>query len=106
MTAPDLSARLVEAEKPLVDLLLEGAEDLTPYCLGDEASPMIHCALPATLNRAAARIKALEEAQTLIGDLAAKGADKAGCDGWRAQEMCRQIVQILARAALPDTGEG
>lgn len=26
---------------------------------------------------------------------AKRGADKAGCDGWRAQEMCRQIVQLL-----------
>lgn len=31
----------------------------------------------------------------LIHDLAKRGADKAGCDGWRAQEMCRQI-QTLA----------
>lgn len=29
---------------------------------------------------------------------AKRGADKAGCDGWRAQEMCRQIVQLLEKA--------
>ena len=28
--------------------------------------------------------------------LAQEGADKAGCDGWRAQEKCRQIAHILS----------
>lgn len=52
------------------------------------------------------------DALRLVRELATKGADKAGCDGWRAQEMCRQIVQLLERAALsapqaaPGEGEG
>jgi len=36
-----------------------------------------------------------------------RGADKAGCDGWRAQEMCRQIVQLLEPlTAAPVREEG
>lgn len=37
--------------------------------------------------------------------LAEHGANKAGCDGWRAQEMCRQIVPLL-QALLPPQGSG
>lgn len=35
------------------------------------------------------------EKTTLAHTLAERGADKAGCDGWRAQEMCRQIADLL-----------
>lgn len=40
-------------------------------------------------------------------DQAKRGADKAGCDGWRSQEMCRQIVQLLEPlTAAPVREEG
>ena len=32
---------------------------------------------------------------TAAHDRAKRGADKAGCDGWRAKELCRQIEQLL-----------
>jgi len=38
------------------------------------------------------------EAVRVALDQARRGADKAGCDGWRAQEMCRQIAQLLEKA--------
>lgn len=38
------------------------------------------------------------ELLTVAHDQAKRGADKAGCDGWRAQEMCRQIGQLLDKA--------
>lgn len=34
--------------------------------------------------------------------LAVRGRDQEGCDSWRAQEMCRQIVPLLQ--ALSSTG--
>ena len=37
--------------------------------------------------------------------LATEGADKAGCDGWRSQEKCRQIVQVLTKSLRPQTAE-
>lgn len=46
-----------------------------------------------------------DETTILIRELASRGADKAGCDGWRAQEMCRQIVQIIDRQARATGGE-
>jgi hypothetical protein len=38
------------------------------------------------------------ESLTVALDQAKRGADKAGCDGWRAQEMCRQIVPLIESA--------
>jgi hypothetical protein len=42
------------------------------------------------------------EAETLevIRQMASRGFRQAGCDGWRAQEMCRQIEALIA-SSLP-----
>ncbi len=49
----------------------------------------------------------VREALEVALSQAKRGADKAGCDGWRAQEMCRQIVPLIEKslAALSDGGE-
>ena len=43
----------------------------------------------------------MADAMKLVLELAKAGADKAGCDGWRAQQKCRQIVELLERASPP-----
>jgi len=48
------------------------------------------------------------DALRLVRFLAAKGAERAGCNGWRAEALCRQIVEIIDGAApespLPEGG--
>ena len=47
------------------------------------------------------QLRQLSKLETLLAvalDQANRGADKAGCDGWRAQEMCRQIALLLTEA--------
>lgn len=43
----------------------------------------------------------MAEGMKLALELAREGADKAGCDGWRAQEKCRQIIPLLEDALTP-----
>lgn len=44
------------------------------------------------------RVRVAVEALTVARSQAERGADKAGCDGWRSQEMCRQIVPLIDQA--------
>jgi hypothetical protein len=69
----------------------------------DEIVPIDHTPSPALVEdyRRYLEIKVgqdplvnLIKRMNLIHEMATRGADKAGCDDWRAQEMCRQIVKI------------
>ena len=49
---------------PAVDLaaaLREGADGLTPYCVGDAEAPYINVELPAYLRQAASALSSLQE---------------------------------------------
>lgn len=92
-------AALTSEPQPVSDHYKLGAESGAgwdcPRCSGDCAGanpPVLDCPL---INAEPQPLQGGEVTRSIL-DLATKGADKAGCDGWRAQEMCRQIVALLS----------
>ncbi|UTC28071.1 hypothetical protein GURKE_00390 [Brevundimonas phage vB_BpoS-Gurke] len=67
-----------------------------PYLYGlRRAGPIQHKATSSGPEKA---LGAAMEALLVARSQAMRGADKAGCDGWRAQEMCRQIGPLIDQA--------
>lgn len=44
------------------------------------------------------KLKIATEALEVAGSEATRGAEKAGCDGWRADAMCRSIAKLTTQA--------
>jgi NTP pyrophosphatase (non-canonical NTP hydrolase) len=52
----------------------------------------------STTHPAPDALRVAVEALAVAKSQAERGADKAGCDGWRSQEMCRQVVPLIDQA--------
>jgi hypothetical protein len=95
----------VEAVVVLADVRAKDAARRSGKVLNDWISGVIIDALRAQPDRPSTAGGERDQLREALR-LAECGADKAGCDGWQAQEMCRQIVPLLTKAlaALSDSG--
>lgn len=113
MTPSEIAERLGHAEVYEIDdnnhalgnLLLDAAATIRQLeaRVGDRNQRLEDIGLDAEgirqkLVAANAKLKIATEALEVAGSEATRGAEKAGCDGWRADAMCRSIAKLTAQA--------
>ena len=114
--APDATspASQVGMEAPLgrnealIQRLEEGADDLTPYSLGEVDSPSLNVALPAYLNEAAAAIRDLEAEIARLRSAPIPWATCQACggaiEGWICQSCDREFHENDKGGLVMDEG--